>query len=145
MALWNKIAALKSTSHHIVDWEALRLATKKAPNTQHIWAAIMAPQKLPTGNIMSKRGVCTSEKCPRGCGHLSEDITHVLQCSNGDTTREILQKVLQKWGERNISAPQLLSAILHGITEGRKCQLLAPPPSLPLTLSNEFENRKNIV
>ena len=47
MALRDKIATLDSTADHLLDWEAIRLATKRRPRSRHTWAARMAPQQLP--------------------------------------------------------------------------------------------------
>ena len=51
---WNKITTLNEDSHNLVECNYLKLATKNAPRTRQIWAAILASIQLPTGIAIRK-------------------------------------------------------------------------------------------
>ena len=93
---------------------------------------------------MGKRGACSSDECPRGYGKITEDKQHLFQCSKGNNKCDKLKKILLEWGERNRAAPQIISAILHGISKWRKGQMPSNPPPQPLDVARDFENQTNI-
>ena len=141
---WNKIETIYEKRHHVVDWKLIHLTTKKSTRPIKIWATIIASRQLLTGTGMGKRGACSSDECPRGYGKITEDKQHLFQCSKGNNKCDKLKKILLEWGERNRAAPQIISAILHGISKWRKGQMPSNPPPQPLDVARDFENQTNI-
>ena len=133
LAHLKKIATLEEDNHHLVDCNYIQLATKTDPRPRQIWADRLASRQLRTGTVMQKRGLCTTPKCPRGCVHMNEDTEHLFQCTRGDKTWKNSRKKLQL-GEQNRAAPQMISALLHGISYWQKGTL----PPLPLSMARAF-------
>ena len=70
--------------HPRVDWDALKIAIKKYPSEQLIWAISLATKELPIEKLMETRGSWSTPEFPRNCGYLTEDVTHIFQCHKGD-------------------------------------------------------------
>ena len=144
LGLWNKIETLYEKTHHLVYWELIHLTTKKSPRPIQTWLTRIAPRQLPTSTIMGERSVFPPDKLPRGYGHITEDKYHTIQCNKGDNKWDKLQKTIIEQGERNISAPQIISAILHIISTWCKGQMPSTPPPPSLAVSKAFENLTKI-
>ena len=144
LSCWHKIYTLHETSHTRVDWESLKLATKKAPSRQLRWAAILAAKEIPTGKLMQMRGSWPSPTRPRECGHPTKEAPHIFQCYKGDEMWDNIKKVPSSWGEQNKSAPGLIPSIIYVIAFWRKGQPLQPPPYIPTQLANTFKKQTNI-
>ena len=92
---WYKISTLDSTSHHLVDWEAPRLATKKVPRTWQRWATRIASQQLPTGTSHqneapdplknSQEDVVTYQKTTLMCSNDQKETPHDTEYRKSST------------------------------------------------------------
>ena len=113
---------------------------KKVSSWQHIWAVRLSTKKLTTEKLMATRGYWPTPACLRNCGHSTKDIIHIFQCQKGDETWEKLKKVLRSWGEWKKSAPNLISAILHGISSVDKDTYQNTSNPLTTSVLNAFKN-----
>ena len=60
LSWWHKIDTLHEISHHQLDWDALKSATKKSPLWQLRWAVRLAEKELPLYHTIITQELWTS-------------------------------------------------------------------------------------
>ena len=84
---WATDERLAEGVHHLVDWTAQTQATKATTRRRTIGIAKLFSDNCATNERMKEWGFRGSSKCAR-CNYPVENVTHLLQCSDVDATRD---------------------------------------------------------
>ena len=99
--------------YHQVNWKAYGDLNKSMTHRERIFNIKLQTGFLPTANRMHMFDENTSSRC-LCCGHLHENITHMLYCNNiyvqEHRTCEI--EKLEKWMESNHTHPDIVRVII---------------------------------
>ena len=104
----------------------------------------LADKYIPTGQVMTNWGAWALAEYPIKCGHPVEDVTHILNFKKGYETCNNLKKVLLQWGETEKSDPNLVTAVLHGISLWLKGYTPKPPPLIPIPVAEALRKQTDI-
>ena len=122
---WKEIGKITNESANLIDWDAIKRASRGVNKRTTITMTKMLSDNAPTNDNMVKWGFRQCEKCPR-CGHEIETADHVVRCQE-ESAIEVWECSLRKlntWLHKQQTDPQIRHYLIRVLRQWKKGEQL---------------------